>query len=246
MEDQLKIQSADALMLELPIAGIGSRSYAFIIDWHIRLILALGWFFLIMIISALLAGGEEGVFFNPLWRNIAAWPSLIVYFFYHPVLEYFMQGRTPGKRMAGVRIVTTDGRVPGLGAIIVRNVFRLVDSLPSFYLVGIITCGIAKQQTRFGDMAAGTLLIHEKRATERDLDNMLELTRHDAISAEQYELVQTLRLRWSELTQAARIRLAEHLLLKLQQPLPEPRANPLYREHDLRVLLDKISQGVMA
>lgn len=246
MEDQLKIQSADALMLELPIAGIGSRSYAFIIDWHIRLILALGWFFLVMMISALLANGEEGVFFNPLWRNIAIWPAAIVYMFYHTVLEYFMQGRTPGKRMAGVRIVTTDGRVPGLGAIIIRNLFRLVDSLPSLYLVGIVTCGIAKQQVRFGDMAAGTLLIHEKRATERDLDNMLELTRFDGISPEQFELVQELRLRWSELTQSARIRLAEHLLQRLQQPLPEPRANPLFREHDLRVQLDKIAQGVIA
>lgn len=246
MEDQLKIQSADALQLELPIAGIGSRSYAFIIDWHIRLILGLGWFFLILIISAIVSGGEENIFFNDLWRNLAIWPAVIVYLAYHLVLEITMKGRTPGKRMAGVRIVTTDGRTPGIGALIVRNVFRLVDSLPQFYLVGLITCGVSKQQVRFGDMAAGTLLIHEKRATDRDLNNMLELATHGVLSPEQFELVQELRLRWSSLTQASRIRLAEQLLQKLQQPLPEQRANPLFREHDLRVLLDKIAQGVMA
>ena len=246
MEDQLKIQSADALQLELPIAGIGSRSYAFIIDWHIRLILGLGWFFLLLIIAGLINEDGMDVIFAGYWGTFILWPALFIYFFYHPFFEILMKGRTPGKRMAGVRIVTTDGRTPSVGALVVRNIFRLVDSLPQFYLVGLITCGISKQQVRFGDMAAGTLLIHEKRATERELDNMLELGTHTALAPEQFELVQELRLRWTSLTQPTRIRLAEQLLEKLHQPLPEPRANPLYREHDLRNLLDKIASGVMA
>lgn len=246
MEEQLHIQSTDALQLELPIAGIGSRSYAFIIDWHIRLILALGWFFLVLIIAAIATGGEEDAFFNDFWRNLMLWPSAIIYLFYQPLTEILMKGRTPGKRMVGVRIVTTDGRTPGIGALLVRNVFRLVDSLPQFYLVGIVTCGISKQQVRFGDMAAGTLLIHEKRATERELDQMLELGTHSELSPEHFELVQELRLRWFSLTQAARIHLAEQLLEKLQQPVPDVRANPLHREHDLRQALDKIASGIVA
>ena len=246
MQEQLHIQSADALQLELPIAGIGSRSYAFIIDWHIRVILTLGWFFLVLIIATIISGAEEDAFSNELSRNLMLWPSLIIYLLYQPVLEIIMKGRTPGKRMVGVRIVTTDGRTPGIGALLVRNVFRLVDSLPQFYLVGIITCGISKQQVRIGDMAAGTLLVHEKRATGRELDQMLELGTHTQLSPEHFELVQELRLRWFNLTQASRISLAELLLQKLQQPVPDARANPLYREHDLRQALDKLASGIVA
>jgi len=36
------IQSATGVDVSLPIAGAGARSYAFIIDWHIRAVLALG------------------------------------------------------------------------------------------------------------------------------------------------------------------------------------------------------------
>ena len=244
MEDQLQVQSADALQLELPIAGLGSRSYAFIIDWHMRLILTLGWFFLIFIIYSAISSNSEDLFFNDTWRDIALWPAVIIYFFYHPVLEIMMKGRTPGKRMAGVRIVTTDGRTPGIMPLLIRNVFRLVDSLPQFYLVGLVTCGVTKQQVRFGDMAAGTLMIHEQRATDTDLDNMLELGAHSELDPEQFELVQELRLRWNSLTRAARIHLTELLLERLQQPLPEQRVNPEYRDHDLRLALDRLAQGV--
>ena len=105
MEDQLHIQSADALQLELPIAGLGSRSYAFIIDWHIRLVLALGWFFLIYAIYAgLLAPGAEDFFFNDAWRDLAVWPAVILYFLYHPIFEIMMKGRTPGKPPGSIRI----------------------------------------------------------------------------------------------------------------------------------------------
>ena len=49
-----------------------------------------------------------------------------------------MRGRTPGKRMAGVRIVARDGGAPSVGALLVRNVFRLIDSLPLLYGVGLV------------------------------------------------------------------------------------------------------------
>lgn len=243
MDNQLNIQSTDALQLELPIAGIGSRSYAFIIDWHIRLVLSLGWFFLIMVIYEIISGSAEEIFFNDLWRDIAIWPAAILYLFYHPVLEIMMKGRTPGKRMAGVRIVTIEGHSPGMGALLIRNIFRLVDSLPQFYLVGLVTCGVTRQQVRFGDMAAGTLLVHEKRATEKDLEHMLQLGSHGKLAPEQFELVQELRLRWATLTQMSRIRLAESLLEKLQEPLPAPKASPFDRERELRTILDNIAQG---
>ena len=40
----LVIDSDTGIEVSLPVAGPGARSYAFVIDWHIRTILALGWY----------------------------------------------------------------------------------------------------------------------------------------------------------------------------------------------------------
>ena len=246
MDDQLTVHSADAMVIDLPIAGIGNRSFAFILDWHVRFILAAGWFLLIMLLAQLSTGDEGAVFLNDVWRNLAMWPSLICYFFYHPILEILMKGRTPGKRMAGVRIVTTDGSVPSVGAIIMRNLFRLVDSLPQFYLVGLVTCALTAKQVRLGDMAAGTLLIQEKRASAKDLDQMLDLGNHTRLSPEQLELVRELRQRWNSLTQMSRIQLAEKLLERIGERLPPPKASPHDRERELHERLSQIVEGEAA
>src|SRR2546430_15910805 len=64
--------------------------------------------------------------------------------------------------MAGVRIVARDGGAPSAGALLTRNVFRLVDSLPLCYGVGLITVVLTRDNLRIGDMAAGTLLVFEQ------------------------------------------------------------------------------------
>ena len=75
-------------------------------------------------------------------------PPLLIYFFYHPILEVLMHGQTPGKRLAGVRVVDREGGIPSTGAILIRNVFRLVDSLPSFYVVGLWTTFLSAQRLK--------------------------------------------------------------------------------------------------
>ena len=55
-------------------------------------------------------------------------PATAIYFLYHLVLEPLMAGRTPGKRMTGLRVLTPEGLVPTIGALITRNVFRIIDS----------------------------------------------------------------------------------------------------------------------
>src|SRR5690606_18924459 len=92
---------------------------------------------------------------------VVALPATAIYLLYHPVLEVAMRGRTPGKRIAGVRVVRRDGGVPGVGALLVRNVFRLVDSLPFLYCVGLTAAVLTEHSVRIGDMAAGTLLVYD-------------------------------------------------------------------------------------
>ena len=93
-----------------------------------------------------------------LWYLAGLVPATAIYFLYHLVLEPLMAGRTPGKRIAGLRVLTPEGLVPGTGALITRNVFRIIDSLPALYVVGLLFVIFSRRHVRLGDLAAGTVL----------------------------------------------------------------------------------------
>jgi uncharacterized membrane protein SpoIIM required for sporulation/uncharacterized RDD family membrane protein YckC len=153
--------SVTGVELSLPVAGPGARSFAFLVDWHIRALLAIAWF----VVAAVTYNGSWSLAqpFNPdaLWFALVLTPPAAIYCLYHPVLEVAMRGRTPGKRIAGIHIVARDGGSPGIGALLTRNVFRIVDSFPLFYPVGLITTMITQDQVRVGDIAAGTVLVYD-------------------------------------------------------------------------------------
>ena len=147
--------------VSLHVAGPGARSYAFVIDWHIRTILAIAWY----IVGVLIYNGawdlsppDEP---NAPWFIFIAAPAGFIYLLYPCIMEIVMRGRTPGKRMVGVRLVMHDGSVPTISAFLLRNMFRLIDSFPAFYGVGLVTAVVTKNHVRIGDLAAGTLLVYE-------------------------------------------------------------------------------------
>jgi uncharacterized RDD family membrane protein YckC len=213
MDTILRVPSVTGIDLELRIAGPGARSYAFVIDWHIRVLAALGW----LLAGALATGGAFGAPLEPstgyTFGVIA--PSATIYFLYHPVLEIVMRGRTPGKRIAGVRIVKRDGGAPGIGALLIRNAFRLVDSLPMFYLVGLGATIVTEQSVRIGDIAAGTLLVYDEARPDEALDG-LPLEAVARLGLENAELVRDMLTRWNEIRPQAREDLARGLLGKLR------------------------------
>jgi uncharacterized RDD family membrane protein YckC len=209
----LRVDSVTGIDVSLAVAGPGARAFAFLIDWHIRLILAVAWF----VAAALIYNGRLSLV--PPLTNDARWfgtvvaPALAIYALYHFAVELAMRGTTPGKRMAGVRIVARDGGAPSAGALLVRNVFRLIDSLPVFYGVGLVAAVATREHLRIGDMAAGTLLVYESTGTR--LPAALGLAdsagRLDARGA---ELIAELLERWVMLDEEARVRLARQLLAR--------------------------------
>ena len=159
----LVIDSVTGVEVALPIAGPGARSYAFVIDWHIRAILAVTWYvFGMMLYNRDWANITPPLEMDGIWFGLIALPAAAIYFLYHPVLEIAMRGRTPGKRMAGVRLVTRAGGTPELGAYVIRNVFRLVDTFPVCYGLGLVMTMITRNHVRLGDIAAGTLLVYDQ------------------------------------------------------------------------------------
>jgi uncharacterized RDD family membrane protein YckC len=211
--DSLVVITPTGVDVELAIAGPGSRSYAFIIDWHIRLLIAVTWFAIsayAMTSIALLKAKSPAVL-----ALVSTLPALAIYFLYHPLVEILMRGRTPGKRMAGVRIVNRQGGAPSVLALLIRNGFRLIDSLPAFYGVGLCTVIFSAQRVRLGDLAAGTLLVHDGDSEAKALKQLGALSLNPMLDARIVALGNDLLLRWKELQPAVRQQLARDLLNRI-------------------------------
>jgi uncharacterized RDD family membrane protein YckC len=217
--EHLRIVGLTGVDIELAIAGPGSRSYAFLIDWQLRVLIALGWLFAGWLIEH--GPGVDGM--RQLFGYTVVLPAICIYLFYHPVLEVLMHGRTPGKRRAGLRIVTRSGGTPGIGALLMRNVFRLIDSLPAFYLLGLLCCFMSAQRVRIGDLAAGTLLIVDPGSSEAALDSLGgALAGAAELSPAAAELVAELLERWGSLQHERRSALARTLLARIDDTAAAP------------------------
>ena len=84
-----------------------------------------------------------------------------MFILYHPIVETLLRGISPGKRFVGLRIATLAGGVPNPGPLLLRNLFRLIDSAPIFYGVGLLMTMFNRNGQRLGDLAAGTLLVYD-------------------------------------------------------------------------------------
>ncbi|EMA43306.1 RDD family protein [Halococcus saccharolyticus] len=87
--------------------------------------------------------------------------GLLVGAFSTPILYGFTLeaafGRTLGKKLAGLVVVTADGSRCSARSAAVRNLLRILD-FPLFYLVGFGVMALTKQRQRLGDLVAGTVV----------------------------------------------------------------------------------------
>jgi uncharacterized RDD family membrane protein YckC len=70
----------------------------------------------------------------------------------------WLGGRTFGKMVFQLRVVSQNGGRCGLAASLIRNLIRPVDAFP-FYLFGLIAVLMTEQQQRLGDLAAKTRVV---------------------------------------------------------------------------------------
>lgn len=158
--DQLSIDTPELVAIEMPLAGIGSRFIAVLIDTLI-------WLVAMAVLSVMFWLVRPGI--GAFSRLSAQW-AVAVYVLalfllnwgYFTLFEAFWGGRTPGKRIAGIRVIQRSGRSIGLLESMARNFIRYIDQIPFFYAVGMIAVFATKQHQRLGDLAAGTLVVRDR------------------------------------------------------------------------------------
>ena len=136
-----KFEVPEGVDLELRIAGPIVRILAWLIDLLIR-----GAAYLVL------------MFILSLFGAIGWGIMLIVTFFFewlYPVVFELYQGATPGKKTLNLYVCHDDGTPVNWQSSMLRNLLRVVDWLPLFYALGLITMCVNKEFKRLGDIAAG-------------------------------------------------------------------------------------------
>ena len=152
LDDRVTIATPEGIELELILAGVGSRFAATLLDIVVQL-------------GAIIA---LAIVLGPLGSNgyvVAVYlvAVFVILFAYDIVLETWNRGRTIGKLAAGLRVVRVGGETEGFLTAAVRNFLRIVDFLPAFYVVGVIAILATNRNQRLGDLAAGTIVVRERR-----------------------------------------------------------------------------------
>ena len=218
--EQYTIPGLTGADVSLPIAGPGSRSYAFVIDWHIRFVLALAWF-----VGAMLL--EFGNLKFPLQTRMQSLSPLLLAFLPPDDHLFLLSPRAraadarPKPRQTHSRGPRGDGerRHPGDRRRVDPVTFSgSIDSLPMLYFVGFATTLLSAQRVRIGDMAAGTLLVIDEHVPSRYLELDGVAGAEAEVDFAGRDLIQQILERWSSLNVDKRDAIARTLLERMLDP----------------------------
>lgn len=151
--------SGEGVRLDLPTAGIATRTLAALVDGAIMF----GALLLLLLADSLAFRGadlaaRQAIAIVEIVGVLAAYPI---------VMEWTARGRTVGKICLGLRVVRDDGGPIGLRQAVVRGIAGLVLEKPGLLfpfttLAGVITMNASARDKRLGDMLAGTVVIDER------------------------------------------------------------------------------------
>src|SRR5690242_4162323 len=130
---RLAIETPEHLVLELELAGVGSRIAAAACD---AVLLGVLYFGLGVALVALVSGRESLGAWSTLLAVLIVLALFLLFWGYFLLFEALSHGRTPGKRLMGIRVVMDTGHPITFAAAAVRNLVRVVDAIP-FALVGL-------------------------------------------------------------------------------------------------------------
>lgn len=233
--EKLIIETPEQTSIEFPLAGIGSRFLAVLIDSLIQgaVLLVLG---LILLAVGFGIGGEG------LLRSQAAsvWMVAILIFAYFllmygyfAVFEAIWNGQTPGKRLTHIRVIKDSGQPITAIDAVGRNLLRIVDQLPFAYGIGVVCAWINPQSKRIGDYVAGTVVVHEKPfetvAPQWDAPAPSAAHQYGAnrLTPEEIALIETFLSRRNALDAGVRYDTAAGIVRRIESKLtPPPEGKP--------------------
>ncbi len=155
---RLEVETPDHVVLRYDLAGAGNRGFAALVDFVAALLLVFG-----MVALGLIVAGVISPTVASSLQGLWVMATLLIAWSYFIGLEWLWEGRTLGKRMFGLRVISADGSPASFIAVVIRNLLRVVDFLPAFYGLGLVAIVATARSQRLGDLAAGTFVVRAPR-----------------------------------------------------------------------------------
>jgi uncharacterized RDD family membrane protein YckC len=156
--------SGEAVELDVRVARAGSRVVALLLDLLIQ-----GASLLILVPLVLTVAGFAGPLADAaLVQGLILTSVLFVLIGYPVLFETLSGGRTPGKFALGLRVVRDDGGPTQFRHALTRSVIAVAVEFPGLVLppftwvVSLVIMLAHPRGKRLGDLAAGTIVIHER------------------------------------------------------------------------------------
>jgi uncharacterized RDD family membrane protein YckC len=245
MDDRYIIDTPENIEFAYDVGGIGSRFLAAIVD---SLLIGIAEIVVFVLIGLTISSLDLGA--SATGSVLAALGGLLAFAIlwgYYIAFELLWNGQSPGKRMIGLRVVREGGRPITFVGSAIRNLIRIVDFLPFFYGIGVVVMFVDRRARRLGDLAAGTLVVKERRGVSLESLTAPGTTlvpikaRHgeplpqptlpnvELLNDRDYNLIQEFLSRRDELGRDARLRLGVQLAGGLQARLGLPQGGDAER-----------------
>lgn len=235
LDTEIEVETPEHIVFRYRVAGPARRAVAHVLD----LVICYG---ALALFGALLwigfgdgslstgqiseaARGAIGVFL------VALFATQWLYFF----LWEAKYGRSPGKMLLGLVVVTTTGRAVGWRRAAIRNLLRVADLLPTVYAVGLVSMSLTSRFQRLGDVIADTMVIARRErgwaapialsppAEPMELASLPETV---TLDAEERAAIELFLRRREKLGVAREMELAEMIANRLGARVGATHANP--------------------
>ncbi len=143
---QVHVRTTQNVFIHHPVASLGDRIVAFLIDLVILVV------FLITMLALYINLRMQITW---VWIVTVGAPLLL----YHLIFEIFMNGQSPGKRLMNIKVVRLDGTPATVGDYILRWLFALVEIQLFSGLIAVLCIAIGEKGQRLGDLVAGTTVV---------------------------------------------------------------------------------------
>ncbi len=192
LDDTIEIVTPENIAFEYRVAGPFRRFLAYVVDFVLRLVIIVGLFIVLMILTTMAACSGLVSIIAPMGFSAFIIFFFAVTWFYGGLFETYWNGQTPGKRLLGLRVLTDEGQpINGMQAVM-RNILRSADELPTLsplafpwardileeiapwlvdvpmyfiptFVFALIVMATNRRFQRIGDIVCGTMVLVEER-----------------------------------------------------------------------------------
>ncbi len=159
--DAVRITTPEQVTITLPLAGVGTRLLAALLDAAVMLGIIFVALIVIALVGSLIALQPHSLAAGSVLSAFALLFLFGFVFAYYAGLELLWDGQTVGKRALKLRVLRDNGTPVDTAAVLARTVVRLVDFLPVGYLVGLVSMVVDGRARRLGDIVGGTIVVRE-------------------------------------------------------------------------------------